>query len=242
MISLAKEKDFLVNDNDECLVRIRGLYLAYGFVPFIQYYTDGNGALLSIMDGVATFYSNNITDEWVVFLTMNPNIAIIHCSAANGRILIDTENWQGREGEVMSAINLTASCDATVNTSPSLSQVHQFLSVHFPNMSPFNYWYPDVSHRIRHKCGHIASITSGDDILSCALTVAETENSAILGQIATSPQYRRQGLAGKCINTLSAICKGKKLYILPLNENAKKLYSKLGFEVTGGWAELERTH
>lgn len=242
MIYEATERDFALDADDECLVRIQALYLAYGFVPFIRYYTDGYGCLMSVMDGVGIFYGPSLSEEWQVFVQMNPDVSVLHCSADNAAPLLSSGQWQGRVGDVMTRIAEENMEDPSVDTSPSLPAVHQLLLHHFPGISPLESWYPDVSHRIRHGRGHIAAIRQDDEVVSTALTVAETDTAAILGQIATSTRFRRQGMAQRCITTLFSACKGKKLYILPLNEIAKKLYEKLGFITTGGWAELERTH
>lgn len=242
MIYEATERDLTMAADDECFVRIQAQYLAYGFVPFIRYYTDGCGSLLSVMDRVGIFYSPDITEEWQTFLYMNLDISVLHCSANNATRLMDSAQWRGRVGDVMIYTGGAVEQDDSVNTTPSLPKVHELLSLHFPQMPPLASWYPDVSHRIRHGRGHIATVMHRDDVVSTALTVAETDSSAILGQIVTAPAFRRQGMAQKCITALISLCKGKSLYILPINESAGKLYEKLGFKVTGGWAELERTH
>ena len=51
--------------------------------------------------------------------------------------------------------------------------------------------------------------------------------------IATHPDFRRRGMAEKCIKSTIFRCKDKTLYILPINEYAQKLYEKLGFYQIG---------
>lgn len=242
MIYRANDTDFPNYADNECLVRILGLRTAYGKnASFIQYYADGNGGLMSLMDSVAILDIPKLTDEWNVFLNMNPDIAIIHCSDTVGNALIATDNWSGRVGDVMKYNGPACTDSAEVEHNPYLPVVHKLLEEHFPSISPLNSWYPDASHRLRHNNAHISAIMQGDKVVSTAMTVAETDNSAIIGQIATHPDFRRQGLAGTCIKSTISACEGKELYILPLNENARNLYAKLGFEHCGGWAELQRT-
>lgn len=242
MIRKALETDFPTVADNECLVRILGLRLAYGTdAPFIQYFTDGEGGLMSLMDGVAILNLPYLNEEWAVFLGMNPDITAIHCSDTIGNALFSSGNWEGRVGDVMVyAGDMPSSVEEMVCSNPHLPAVYDLLKNHFPGISPFNYWYPDVSHRVRHGCCHISAVLGEIGVVSTAMTVAETDTSAVLGQIATHPDFRRRGLAGKCIKSTIFQCKGKMLYILPLNENAQKLYQKLGFVVCGGWAELRR--
>ena len=244
MISVAHESDFPNTATNEVLVRICGLRLTYGKdTPFIHYYSDGEGSLLAIMDGVGLFYADELNDEWSAFLAMNPDLHAIHCSKSIGEALMKTEQWHGRVGDVMRySGEIPSGIDDIVCTTPHLPTVYSLLKDHFPGISPFNSWYPDVSHRIRHGNSHISAIMDGENVISTTITVAETDDAAILGQVATHPDFRCRGLAGKCIKSTISQCKDKALYILPVDEIAKKLYAKLGFDTVDGWAELERTH
>jgi len=243
MIRLAKDADFPSSADNEVLVRICALRLTYGInAPFVHYYTDEAGSLMSIMDGVALFHTAHLNDEWCTFISMNPDILTIHCTKVIGEALIQSGVWHGQVGETMQySGEFPDSAENSVCTNPPLPAVYSLLKDHFPGIAPFNSWYPDVSHRIRHKNSHIAAVMDTDTVVSTAMTVAETDDAAILGQVATHPDFRRRGLAQKCIKSTLYQCKGKTLYILPVDEIAQKLYKKLGFKVIGSWAELERT-
>lgn len=241
MIRQAIASDFSAPAPDECAVRIHSLQYAYGIdAPFIRYYSDDCGGLLSVMDGTAILYCENVTDEWIVFITMNPDIVRIHCSATAGKDLIDTHEWQGREGVVLKYAGIPVASDPSVCENPNLPMVHALLSTCFAEMSPLNSWYPDVSHRLRHNCAKIATIIDGESVVSTAMTVAETNAAAVIGQVATDPRYRGRGYAKTCINSLISRCKGKSLYILPMTDFARSLYVKMGFVPCGEWAELQR--
>ena len=245
MIRLACESDSPTICTHEAQVRICGLYLAYGLdTSFLQFYTDGEGRLLSIMDGVGIYYGDAMPDEWVTFLTMNPSIQTIHTSANLATELANANVWQiDREGVVMvyNGPDTDAPKDPRINTSPYLPDVYRLLEHHFPGISPLDYWYPDVSHRIRHGNCHICVIQEGDMVVSSAMTVAETTTAAILGQIATHPDFRRMGLAQTCIKSVISVCKDKSLYILPINQYAQSMYEKMGFIPCDNWAECSRS-
>lgn len=242
MIRKAIASDFPASADNECLVRILGLRETYGAeVPFIQYFSDGEGGLMSLMDGVAVLHLPVFSDEWGVFLTMHPDVSAIHCENTIGQALCSTNQWSGRVGDAMRyAGEMPVEVDESVCETPYLPKVYDLLKEHFPGISPFDCWYPDVSHRVRHHNCHISVVMDGENVVSTAMTVAETDTAVVLGQIATHPDFRRRGLAGKCIKSTIFRCKDKSLYILPLNINAQRLYEKLGFVTCGGWAELER--
>ena len=241
MIRKAIEPDFCVMADDECAIRIHSLKRAYGlYVPFIRYYSDACGGLLSIMDGVGVLCCTENVDEWLVFITMNPEIIRLHCSASVGRRLVESGEWQGGEGVVL---KYAGGCDvqpSIVCENPYLPHVHALLSECFDDMPALDAWYPDVSHRIRHNCAKIATIYNGEKAVSTAMTVAEIESAAIIGQVATYRDFRSRGYAKTCINSLVSRCKGKELYILPATDFARTLYENMGFSPIGEWMELQR--
>lgn len=243
MIRRATTSDIPCEATDETLIRIIGLKQAYGCnAPFVQFYTDEQDGYLSVMDGVGLLSTTELTDEWRVFLSMNTEIHTVHCSGRIGRSLLADGGWQGRVGDVMryelSDVSDTDLSD--VSTSPYLPAVHALLDAYFPNMASLNYWYPDASHRMRHGYCHIGCIIQDDRVLSTAMTVAECDTAVILGQVATHRDFRKQGMAGRCIKSVISQCKGKRLYILPLNETAAHLYETLGFIPCDEWAELHK--
>ena len=244
MIRLAVESDFSMQIPGETCRRIFALHLAYSIdVPFIHYYADGEGSLLAIMDGVGLFHAanNDVTEEWATFLAMHPDIYRLHCSESVGRALMATGLWTGRVGDVLKYDGKPLdSAPSPICESPSLPMVYALLRDYFEGISPFDAWYPDVSHRVRHGCCHLACVIDGDRVVSTAMTVAETTDMVILGQVATHADHRRKGYAGMCIKSLLYRLQGKHLYILPLNERAKRLYEKIGFHRCDGWAEVVR--
>ena len=242
MIRQTIESDFPIAVYDECAIRIDSLVSAYGAdAPFVRLYTDDCGSYMSLMDSTAVLYCCDNVEEWSVFITMNPEILRVHCSASFGRLLASMGDWQGREGVVLrygGKTDLVSADDVCEN--PYLPNVHALLCACFDEMAPLNAWYPDVSHRLRHDCGKIAVILDGETVVSTAMTVAETDTAALLGQVATHSEYRGRGYAKTCINSLISRCKGKTLYILPMTEYARALYEEMGFYPDGDWAELKR--
>lgn len=241
MIRRATAAEIPTSATDESLIRICALKKAYeGDVPFIQYFTDDLSGYLSIMDGVGILYSRELSDEWSVFLRMNSDVRVLHCPGNIGRLLALESGWQGREGVVMQYTGSPSDSAPAICTEPHLPDVYNLLYEHFPGIAPLEYWYPDASHRIRHGQSHIGCIVKDKQVVSTAMTVAETDTEAIIGQVATATEFRRQGMAESCIKSVISQCKGKTLYILPLHEDAARLYRKLGFSDCGTWTELKK--
>lgn len=239
MIQRATASDLPDSGSNECLIRIAALKRTYGCdSSFLQFFTDEQDGYLAIMDGVAILSAPTLTDEWTIFLNMHPDIHTVHCP---GSLASNLNGWQGREGVVMRYTgNMVQFEDERVLTTVDLPAVHRMLQEYFPGIAPLEYWYPDASHRLRHGHSHIACIFEDNQVISTAMSIAETATEAIIGQVATATSFRRQGLAQSCIKSVILQCKGKTLYILPLNESAARLYQKLGFIQCGTWAELHR--
>ena len=121
---------------------------------------------------------------------------------------------------------------------PSPRDMYPVLSAVFTeNLPPFDSWYVDVSHRVRHGLCHVAGIRRGEELAAVAMTVAETGNGAVLGSVATMPAYRRQGLSTACIGSLIAAVQDenpeKTIWIIPKTDYAENFYRKLGFFACG---------
>lgn len=107
----------------------------------------------------------------------------------------------------------------------------------------FDAWYADVSHRMRHGVCRAAVVREmGRARVACAMTVAQARDGAVLGAVATLPDYRSRGYASACVTTLAAVLQGegRRIDICPKNEGARRLYERLGFSFCGSWGELRR--
>ncbi len=242
MISLLTQAATFLDGDSECLIRIRSLAEIYGFdIAFLQFFTDGEGSFMSLMDGAAVFYAHTpVSEEWLAFLAFHTDIRRLHTDVNTAIRLQETGSWLAETGAVLRYAGGATSADRDICTTPHLPDVYHLLAEHFPHIAPFEAWYVDFSHRVRHGHCHLAAVMSEGKPVSVATTVAETGEWVILGQVATHPQFRRRGYAAKCLKALISKCKGKSLYILPVDEYAQKLYGNLGFTQCGDWAELER--
>ncbi len=75
-----------------------------------------------------------------------------------------------------------------------------------------------------------------------ANSTAETAEAAILGGVATRADWRRQGLASAVMTALCGqlLSEGKKPCLFFENEEAGRIYSRLGFAPIGRWTLMLR--
>ena len=71
------------------------------------------------------------------------------------------------------------------------------------------------------------------------MTVSETENAAILGAVATHPDFRRRGLSRELVRTLSSQlnAEGREAYVFSASEANTRFYLNSGFEICAGFTE-----
>lgn len=72
-------------------------------------------------------------------------------------------------------------------------------------------------------------------IICTAQTAFENSDSAVIVGVATHPEYRNKGYAGRCVSKLceELIFEGKRLALQYDNQRAGSIYRSLGFEETG---------
>ena len=118
--------------------------------------------------------------------------------------------------------------------------VYRLLCDAFPDgaLPPFDAFYVDLSHRLRHGLCRIAAIEDPPGTpVACAMTVAEAPDAVVIGAVATAPQHRKKGYASACIRALLAE-DARPALIAPADDAAAQLYRSLGFSPCGGWAEF----
>lgn len=118
---------------------------------------------------------------------------------------------------------------------PPLSEVYRVLSAcreEFPHLPPFEDWYVDMSHRIRH--GAARAFLSKEQT-SCALLTVCTAEGAILSGAATVPACRGRGGASRL---MKRICESGETIFLFCERKLLPFYLPLGFREVGAWAVL----
>ena len=255
MIRLAAEADFSACARPSATdgaVRIRSWHAAYGAqTRFLSSFTDGRGTFLSVMDGLAVFADLTgdaiggaaVDEEWAAFIAMHPDIRRVRCARAAGERLAAAQHVPVTAGDVLrcAVCPPAGQTDGPVPVRTVRAEgVYRLLCDVFPDgaLPPFDAFYVDLSHRLRHGLCRIAAVEDPPGTpLACAMTVAEAPDAVVIGAVATAPQRRRRGYASACIRALLAE-DARPALIAPNDDAAARLYRSLGFSPCGGWAEL----
>ncbi len=233
--TITKSDDFLFE-------YLAGYYEAYGTAhSFLRFYRSDSGGQLCLLDGVATVCGSEFdTDELRLFLQMQPDIFSICCNREVAEQIRSFDKYSTTVYPVM-RYEHAQTVDAMVESS-SPRPIYALLCECFKQLPSFEGWYLDVCHRLRHDCCHIAAICENGVPISSAMTVAEHQDGAVIGAVATHPSHRRKGYAGRCVGTLAERMRmqGKTVYICPKTDAAKRLYESLGFVLYGETVIWER--
>ena len=253
MIVLAAKQDLTqitpYEAADPFLCRILCIANMYGNYSFAdcwvqkQQEIDKPTAYLSKMDGVITLfaYENANFDELCIFLKMiGASCVMCHASCAG-----QLHMMPAKKGTIMKW-NGSLAERPNIADSPNLQQVYDILQAcnnetfRVPAFEPF---YLDMSHRIRHGGATVLGQTKDGKWIACAMTVAETEHTAIIGAVAVLPAYQRQGIGRAVVQSLLYHCMEKHqqtIYVYCNSEKNALFYRSIGFTDSGTWAEIEQ--
>ena len=103
-------------------------------------------------------------------------------------------------------------------------------------------WLSDISYRIKRNTAKPFCAYDGERRMSCASALFITDSAALLGAVATDPDYRSKGLAGELVTTLGEEMSslGKRAELLCKHDSIVEFYHSIGFETVGEWAIIER--
>ncbi len=227
--------------SSESLLRILSAARAYGTEQDFCRFCVGEDSALSLMDGAATAHFGADGEDLELFLAMSPDVRTVRTGAEDARRLAVRFGGRVQTGEVVRADSPVLPEGEAATADPAA--IWPVLQAVFGDTLPsFDAWYADAHHRWRHGLLHTAAVMRDGRVVSCALTTAECEDAALLGGVATLPDYRGQGLASAVVTALAAArqAAGQRVWISPKNADAARLYRRLGFTVCGEWGIAEK--
>lgn len=231
--------------DSEAQVRIAGLVTAYGTErPFVRFWSGEQGSRIALMDGLATVAAcPEEREALAVFLSMHPEIAAVRTDAVLAQTLAEqSAGWTVKTGEVMTPVVSFVQPETPVEALPAREMYPVLTAVFGATVPPFDVWYADVSHRLRHGAARIAGVRENGQAVAVAMTTAECPGAALIGAVATLPASRGKGYAAACVSSLAAQLQneGRRVLLSPKNDRAKALYTRMGFTVCGEWGLAER--
>ena len=89
----------------------------------------------------------------------------------------------------------------------------------------------ELTHRRNKEKLHLVAAAVDGRLASSVMTVSETDDAAILGAVATHPDFRRRGLSRELVRTLASRLRreGRRVYVLSASEQNTRFYQHSGF-------------
>ncbi|MCH5298299.1 MAG: GNAT family N-acetyltransferase [Ruminococcus sp.] len=250
MIKIA-DNDFNVESHINALAvgnpfgcRIKSLYNTYDYnLPFVDFWAqliDGNPTAL--IARLETAFILQITDyadidELSAFMRVSGAASII----ADGKykLCIGLDKITGPI--LKSSVVMENERSFTVNE-PTVKEVYSVISKCASKnfaVPSFESFALDVSHRLSKNTLRIYGIKEKLTFISCIMTLAESDDSAVLGALATDPDYRNSGFGTFLIKYINNVLvnEGKSVFLHRAPDENIDFYNKLGFEHFGTWAE-----
>lgn len=238
MISLV-EKSLPPTDSHSTLAgRLRAWWEAYGNHPRLAHFYSGEqGSCAAVLDTQAILlcHTKEAREEFASFFALQSGVKTLYTDTA-------TAAFFSLPFSVHTVMRCEKEAKTTLLNQASPREIYELLTSVFTDFPAFEPWYLDVSYRMRHNLCHQSSVWQKGKLVASAMTVAEWQNGALLGAVATLPEHRRKGYASHCVSALTAYCQqeGKVVYISPKNQKAGRLYASLGFADYETVAYIER--
>jgi len=199
--------------------KIRALFNAYGGgYDFCRFFRHGD-SYLACLDGsfVVCDQSGADFEELAQFLGMH-GFMDIFCSESAGEAL---KTLVGAEFTPVFLMRYTCEKGGELPAELPPSQVWDIIGSRFD--IPFEPWYLDMSHRVRHGISRCFS-----DGKAALVVQHEINGEALISQVSVRREYERQGYAGALVKRVSAAIPGEVQVIC--EDGLRGFYVRCGYE------------
>ena len=245
IIEADREKLTALHTTDPFYTRILSLYESYGggydFVGFWVQETEGKTvSAISRFEDKFSLYLTEDSDleEVAAFLRFQGAGAVM----TDSRYTLELMSEQVIKGQVLRYAGEHYNSESELYT-PEIKSLYALLQscesdiFRVPEYMSF---LSDVTHRRNlNKCAIMATDVGGA-LASAVMTVSETESAAILGAVATHPDFRRRGLSRELVKTLASqiTSQGRAAYVFSASVANTRFYQNSGFEICADFTEL----
>lgn len=223
--------------------RIKALYNTYDYcLSFVDFWVQ-------IIDEKAVSLIARMETTFILRLTDNSDLeevsAFIRVSGASNVICDGKYNLDCSMKKVSGPVFVSdekMNNDKKLNVfNPHIKDVYSLISKcgseNF-NVPKYESFALDVAHKLNKNTMRIYGIGESR-LYCCIMTLAETDDGAVLGALATDPEFRRKGYGAFLIKYINNVLikEGKSVFLHRAPDENIEFYNKLGFKEYGKWAE-----
>ncbi len=223
--------------------RIKSLYNTYNYnLPFVDFWIQNvKGRCVALIARLESVFILRITDysdveELASFLRIAGASSII----ADGKYSL-TLDMNIKKGPILYCDSCFDNEGNFVVVEPTIREVHNVIKAcesdnfNVPNYDSFAL---DVAHKLNSKTIRMYGIRE-NELESCIMTLAESDDCAVLGALATLPNRRGIGYGTFLIKYISNVLlkENKTVYLHRAPYENIEFYNKMGFKNYGIWCE-----
>lgn len=210
-------------------LKVSALYNAYGLNSSeVTFYADDTDKLLMVVQG--DFCSVLIKDATIIpCLKELLSFLATHCIS---EIPLYMEGYHTEEGS-----SFLGKCKNSLSEqefTEDLSETYDILSKTFESgyeQEYFDKWYVNASHLKRHVNTQVFTIKG----VATVTAYYQTSSSILVTELATIPDYRKQGYASGLLGHISKVNQDKPIMLMSQSMNSDMFYELNGFKKISSW-------
>lgn len=202
-------------------------------------------AALSVLNGNAVLYSNGSSDFEELESFINATDFNTLLTDASSVKMLGFSDFKKKQALVFSADTPKSELLGTAD----YRQVYSLLCECFPHeyvreKEHYLEWLSDITFRSRQNLARVRSVFDGGGLCSNALTVAETDKTAVIGGVCCKAEKRGLGLGKKAVLSIVSelLDEKKNVFVLANDDVAEGFYKKIGFSLYENSAYIERNN
>lgn len=210
----------------------------YDFVKFwVQTNEDGAiTAAISRIDGDMTLCAYNADYEELLQFVRIVGFSTIQCRRDVAKTFTDDETlW----GYVVRYENITDERDVTFRKDYELREIYNIIkAANLTGVGDYLPWLSDTTFRINRNTATPSLAEVDGNPAGCAMVLFRTDKAALLGAVATVPEFRGRGIAGALVTHLAngELAQGRRTELLCKNDSIVDFYKSIGFTVKDEWS------
>ncbi len=231
--------------------RISCYALCYGFERnFLMFWgsngTEGlNTVIAKFYDDVTVITSNASDLNEVSEFTTMLGYKTLTTGAHNAR-LMNFDKYIVKKGYKFETKEFAEhQCEAA--SEGDFKQIYSLVSKSIPNSfsdtkEAYLEFLSDYTFRFYKGYANAVCIREGENVVACAMTAAQSNDSALISGVACDEKFRKSGLGKKVVLSLAdkMIKENKDVFIIALNESAEGFYEHIGFKEVEKIAFIDR--
>ena len=229
-------------DRDVFGTRIKAYFNCYStdydFVKFwVQTNDDGEvTAVISRVDGDMTLCEYGADYEELLQFVKIVGFTTIQCRRETAQHFTDKEVlW----GYVVRFCEEMPCKDIATKDSFELKEIYDIIKAeNLTGVGDYLPWLSDTTFRINRNTAKPLLAQIDGRNAGCAMVLFRTDKAALLGAVATVPEFRGKGVARTLVTKLAVgeIADGRRAELLCKNDSIVEFYKSIGFEAIDEWS------